>query len=109
MATTQELERRLDATEATWEAMFCTVTADLIMFQAAVTPPRQEGSLTAKMAYQMVIDAQRLLRQYDTPALNASMTVEIASQVDGLAKRLRNAVASPSRADGLDKGPLQGC
>ena len=58
MATNDELERRLEAAEATLQAMFCTVTADLIMFQAAVMALREEGVLTEKMVDRMAINAQ---------------------------------------------------
>ena len=94
MATSEELERRVEAAEATLQAMFCTVTADLIMFQAAVTALREEGVLTEKMVDRMAIDAQVRLQQYDSPALSPPMTSEIASQLDGLAERLRMVTGS---------------
>jgi hypothetical protein len=112
MATSEELERRLEAAETTLQVMFCTVTADLIMFQAAVKALREEGVLTMKMVDRMVIDAQLRLQQYDSPALSPPMTSEIASQLDGLAERLRSMsdstpMVKPRKAGG-DKGGAQG-
>lgn len=94
MAQIEELERRLQAAEATLQAMFCTVTTDLIMFQAAVTALREEGVLTERMVDRIAIDAQIRLQQYDNPALSAPIVSDIASQLDGLSERLRT--ASPS-------------
>lgn len=99
MATHEEIERRLETAETTLQAMFCTVTADLIMFQAAVTALREEGVLTMKMVDRMAIEAQLRLQRYDTPALTAPMTSEIASQLDGLAERLRRVMDSSTLAD----------
>lgn len=94
MTSSEEIERRLEATEATLQAMFCTVTADLIMFQAAVTALREEGVLTEKMIDRIAINAQFRLKQYDTPALAPPMVTEIATQLDSLAEKLRNAAPS---------------
>jgi hypothetical protein len=92
MAGIEEMEDRLQTAEATLQAMFCTVTADLIMFQAAVTALREEGILTDKIIDRMAIDAQLRLQQYENPALSRPMVSEIATQLDGLAERLRSAV-----------------
>jgi hypothetical protein len=94
MAKIEELEQRIDDAEATLQAMFCTITADLIMFQAAVTALREEGVLTERMIDRMAIDAQVRLQQFDTPALGAPAISEIAVQLDGLAERLRASVPS---------------
>jgi len=99
MASTEELERRLKVAETTLQAMFCTVTADLIMFQAAVTALREEGVLTEKMIDRIAIDAQIRLKQYDTPALAPPMVTEIATHLDRLAERLRSAVPSAPLVD----------
>ena len=106
MVTSEELERRVEAAEATLQAMFCTVTADLIMFQAAVTALREEGVLTEKMVDRMAIDAQLRLQQYDSPALSPPITSEIASQLDGLAERLRSitGLSPPVDLSKLDNG-----
>jgi hypothetical protein len=106
MASSEEIERRLEATEATLQAMFCTVTADLIMFQAAVTALREEGVLTEKMIDRMAIDAQIWLQQYDTPVLSAPMATQIATQLDGLVERLRGAARSAPLVDpaAIDNG-----
>jgi len=94
MASSEEIERRLEATEATLQAMFCTVTADLIMFQAAIAALREEGVLTERMVDRMTIDAQVRLQQFDSPAVTASVATEIATQLDSLAERLRGATKS---------------
>ena len=99
MASTEKLERRLDVAETTLRAMFCTVTADLIMFQAAVTALREEGVLTEKMIDRIAIDAQIRLKQYDTPALAPPMVTEIATHLDSLAERLRRAAPSAPLVD----------
>ena len=99
MASTEELERRLKVAETTLQAMFCTVTADLIMFQAAVAALREEGVLTEKMLDRIAIDAQIRLKQYDTPALAPPMVTEIATHLDRLAERLRSAVPSAPLVD----------
>lgn len=93
-ATNEELERRLETAETTLQAMFCTVTADLIKFQAAVTALREEGVLTEKMVDRMATDAQLRLQGYDTPALSPRISREIAHQLDGLAHRLRKVECS---------------
>ncbi|QEX16784.1 hypothetical protein FRZ44_20790 [Hypericibacter terrae] len=94
MAKIEELEQRIDDAESTLQAMFCTITADLIMFQAAVSALREEGVLTARMIDRMAIDAQIRLQQYDSPALGAPAISEIAAQLDGLAEQLRAGVPS---------------
>src|SRR5882724_11037269 len=94
MATTEEIERRLEVAEATLQTMLCTVTADLIMFQGAVLALREEGVLTERMIDRIAIDARIRLQKYDTPALSPPMTSEIATQLDSLAERLRSAVPS---------------
>ena len=94
MITQEEIEKRLETTEATLQSMLCTVTADLIMFQAAVTSLREDGVLNERMIDRMAIDAQSQLQQYNTPALSAPMVAEIASQLNGLAERLRRAMPS---------------
>ena len=106
MASSEDIERRLEATEATLQAMFCTVTADLIMFQAAVMALREEGVLTERMVERMTIDAQIRLQQYDSSALSAPMVTEIAAQLDGLAERLRGASRSAPLVNpsGIDNG-----
>ena len=99
MADLGEMEKRLDTIDTTLQAMFCTVTADLIMFQAAVTALREEGVLTEKMLDRMAIDAQIRLLQYNTPALPPPMVTEIAAHLDNLAERLRSAVPSAPLVD----------
>jgi len=94
MADLGEVEKRLDTIDTTLQAMFCTVTADLIMFQAAVTALREEGILTEKIIDRMAIDAQIRLQQYDHAALSPPLIPEIATQLDNLAERLRSAVPS---------------
>jgi len=94
MSDVEEIERRLAATESILQGMFCTVTADLIMFQAAIAALREEGVLTEKMVDRMAIDAQIRLQQYDRPMLDPLVVSEIASQLDNLAERLR--IAAPS-------------
>ncbi|MGH6881532.1 hypothetical protein [Hypericibacter sp.] len=92
MSKIEELEQRIADAESTLQTMFCTITADLIMFQAAVTALREEGVLTARMIDRMAIDAQVRLQQYDSPALGTLAVSEIAAQLDGLAERLRASV-----------------
>ncbi len=94
MAKIEELEQRIDDAESTLQVMFCTITADLIMFQAAVTALREEGVLTERMIDRMTIDAQLRLQRYDSPALGTLAISEIAAQLDGLAERLRACVPS---------------
>jgi hypothetical protein len=94
MAKIEELEQRIDDAESTLQTLFCTITADLIMLQAAVTALREEGVLTTRMIDRMAIDAQIRLQQYDSPALGALAISEIAAQLDGLAGRLRASVPS---------------
>jgi hypothetical protein len=94
MVKIEELDQCIDDAESTLHAMFCTITADLIMFQAAVTALREEGILTARMIDRMPIDAQIRLQQYDSPALGTLAVSEIAAQLDGLAERLRSSVPS---------------
>src|SRR5262245_1238271 len=92
MAQIEDLQRRLEDAEATLQAMFCTVTADLVMFQAAITALHEEGVLTERMIDRMVINAQLRLKDSDSPALTPAVVSEIASQLDGLAERLRSGV-----------------
>jgi hypothetical protein len=94
MVGIEEMEDRLQTAEATLQTIFCTVTADLIMFQAAVTALREEGILTDKIIDRMAIDAQLRLQQYESLALSEPMVSEIATQLDGLAERLRGAAPS---------------
>lgn len=94
MAKIEELEQRIDDAETTLQTMLCTITADLIMFQAAVTALREEGVLTARMIDRMAIDAQIRLQHFDSPALGALAISEIAAQLDGLTERLRASVPS---------------
>src|SRR5258705_10881060 len=108
MADLEELERRIENAETTLQAMFCTVTADLIMFQAAVTALREDGVLTEKMVDRMAIDAQLRLQQYDGPALSPTIISEIASQLDGLAEWLRRATPSAPILDGSALGSGDG-
>jgi len=108
MATLEELERRLKTTETTLQAMFCAVTADLIMFQAAVTALREEGVLTERMVDRMASDAQLRLKSYDSPALSPQMVNEIEKQLEGLAKRLRSAVPSTPLAPGNGRNDGKG-
>lgn len=114
MATLEELERRLKTTETTLQAMVCTVTADLIMFQAAVTALREEGVLTKKMVDRMASDAQLRLKSYDSPALSPRMVIEIEKQLEGLTQRLRSALSSTpfapnnGRSDGKGGGSGNG-
>ena len=104
MANAEEIERRLEAAETTLQAMFCTVTADLIMFQAAVMALREEGILTETMIDRIAIDAQLRLQQYDSPALSPPLVSEIATQLDGLSERLRSAAQSAPAAEPDQKG-----
>jgi hypothetical protein len=104
MAQIEELERRLEEAETMLQAMFCTVTADLIMFQAAVTALREEGVLTEKMVDRMAIDAQIRLQQFDNPTLSPPVVSEIAAQLDGLAERLREAAPSAPLVDRATSG-----
>ena len=92
MSQIEDFQRRLEDAEATLQAMFCTVTADLVMFQAAVTALHEEGVLTERMIDRMVINAQLRLKESDSPALTPAVVSEIASQLDSLAERLRNGV-----------------
>ena len=57
MAHSEEIETKQHATETTLQQMFCTVTADLIIFQAAVAALREEGVLTTKMVDRIAIYA----------------------------------------------------
>jgi hypothetical protein len=95
MSGIEEFESRIHAAETMLQAMFCTVTADLILFQAAVQALREEGILTDKMVDRIAIDAHIRLQQFDDTALSKPMAAEIAAQLDGLAERLR--AAAPSR------------
>jgi hypothetical protein len=99
MDSTEELARRLKVAETALQAMFCAVTADMIMFHAAVTALREEGVLTEKMIDRIAIDAQIRLKQYDTPILAPPMVTQIATRLDSLAERLRRAVPSAPHVD----------
>jgi hypothetical protein len=94
MISMEDVQARLEAAEATVQEMFCAVTADLILFQAAVAALREEGILTEKMIDRIAIDAQYRLQQFDAPALSPLMMSDIATQLDGLAERLRQVKAS---------------
>ncbi len=94
MATLEELEERLRSTEATLLALFGAVTADLILFQAAVSALRDEGVLTLQIVDRMANDARARLKAYDSPALTPNMVTHIAKQLDSLVERLRAAVPS---------------
>jgi hypothetical protein len=94
MTSMEDVQARLEAAEATIQEMFCTVTADLILFQAAVTALREEGILTEKMIDRIAIDAQYRLQQFDTSTLSPLMASDIAAQLDNLSERLRQVKAS---------------
>jgi hypothetical protein len=64
MTTLEELEERLKTTEATRQAMFGAVTADLIMFQAAVSALCQAGVfLTMQILDRMANNARARLKE----------------------------------------------
>jgi hypothetical protein len=92
MAQIEDFQRRLEDAEATLQAMFCTVTADLVMFQAAIAALHEEGVLTERMIDRMVINAQLRLKESDSPALTPAVVSEIAAQLDNLAERLRSGI-----------------
>jgi hypothetical protein len=95
MAHSEEIETRLHSAETTLEAMFCTVTADLIMFQAAVAALREEGVLTTKMVDRMAINAQQRLQEMKTAGHNPPLASEIGCQLDDLAEQLHRNRSSP--------------
>lgn len=108
MATLEELEERLRTTEATLLAMHGAVTADLILFQAAVAALREEGVLTLQIVDRMATDARARLKKYDSPALTPQMTNHIAKQLDSLVERLRAAVPSDPSASPSGRGQRDG-
>lgn len=104
MPTIEEIETRLVNAEATTQTMLCTVAADLILLQAAVTALRQEGILTDRIVDRIGIDAQIRLQFFSTPELPPEGMPVIAAKIDALAERLRRAVPSkplPQRPSGL--------
>src|SRR5262249_16372885 len=105
MVQIEDFQRRLEDAEATLQAMFCTVTADLGMFQAAVTALHEEAGLTERMIDRMVINAQLRLKEADSPALTPAIVSEIASQLDSLAERLRSGI--PMLGSGASIRPVR--
>ena len=108
MATLEELEERLRNTEATLLALFGTVTADLILFQAAVAALREEGVLTLQIVDRMTNDARARLKSYDSPALTPKMVAHIAKQLDSLVERLHAAVPSDPSESQPKRGKRDG-
>jgi hypothetical protein len=94
-ARRKDIETRLEAGESIIQAMFTTVTAEWIMFQAVITVLLDEGVLTKKVVDRMLIDAQQRLQQDDHPARSPSMTKEISSRLDGVREELRRVAGSP--------------
>ncbi|QEX16012.1 hypothetical protein FRZ44_13020 [Hypericibacter terrae] len=105
MMTIEDILKRLNETESAVQNMVCTVTADIIMFQAAIVALREDGILTEKVIDRMAIAAQDRIAFYDTDVLGAGGVVEVARRLDNLAERLREARGPtylPQRPSGLE-------
>src|SRR5260370_459888 len=88
MATTEEIERRLEVVEATWRAIFRTAPGGLIMLQGGVLAPGKEGFPSEKMTGGIGMEAQPGPKKATPPGRTPPMTSEIATQLDSLAERL---------------------
>jgi hypothetical protein len=104
MAQSEEIETKQHVSGTTLQQMFCTVTAELIIFHAAVAALREEGVLTTKMVDRIAIYAQQRLQEMKTEGLSPPLASEIGSQLDGLAEQLHRNRSSrlltePSQVD----------
>jgi hypothetical protein len=95
MAHSEEIKTKQHTADTTLQAMFCTVTADLIIFQAAVAALREEGVFTTKMVDRMAINAQQRLQEMKTAGLSPPLANEIGSQLEDLVEQLHRNRSSP--------------